>query len=172
MKKIIVIGPGGSGKSYFSKELSQILNIPVFHLDNIFWNKNKTHISKEEFDVRLNEILNEESYIIDGDYSRTYEIRMKNSDTIFFFNFSLEDSLKGAASRVGSYRTDCPFIEDEFDPEFKEFLINWQIETRPIVLELLEKYKNKNIIVFNNREEKEKYISQISSKINIIVNNI
>ena len=172
MKKIIVIGPGGSGKSYFSKELSQILNIPVFHLDNIFWNKNKTHISKEEFDVRLNEILNEESYIIDGDYSRTYEIRMKNSDTIFFFNFSLEDSLKGAASRVGSYRTDCPFIEDEFDSEFKEFLINWQIETRPIVLELLEKYKNKNIIVFNNREEKEKYISQISSKINIIVNNI
>ena len=83
-----------------------------------------------------------------------------------------EDSHKGAASRVGSYRTDCPFIEDEFDPEFKEFLINWQIETRPIVLELLEKYKNKNIIVFNNREEKEKYISQISSKINIIVNNI
>ena len=126
MKKIIVIGPGGSGKSYFSKELSEILNIPVFHLDNIFWNKNKTHISKEEFDVRLNEILNEESYIIDGDYSRTYEIRMKNSDTIFFFNFSLDDSLNGASSRVGTYRTDCPFIENEFDPEFKEFLITLQ----------------------------------------------
>ena len=43
MKKIIVIGPGGSGKSYFSKELSQILDIPVYHLDNIFWNKDKTH---------------------------------------------------------------------------------------------------------------------------------
>ena len=41
MKKIIVIGPGESGKSYFSKELSKILNIPVFHLDNIFWNKTK-----------------------------------------------------------------------------------------------------------------------------------
>jgi len=161
MKKIIVIGPGGSGKSYFSKELSKILNIPVFHLDNIFWNKNKTHISRDEFDVRLNEILNEESYIIDGDYSRTYEIRMKNSDTIFFFNFSLEDSLNGASSRVGIYRTDCPFIENEFDPEFKDFLINWQIETRPKILGLLEKYKDKNIIVFNNRAEKEKYISQI-----------
>ena len=36
MKKIIVIGPGGSGKSYFSKELSKILDIPVYHLDNIF----------------------------------------------------------------------------------------------------------------------------------------
>ena len=80
---------------------------------------------------------------------------------IFFFNFSLEDSLNGASSRVGTYRTDCPFIENEFDPEFKDYLINWQIETRPKVLGLLEKYKDKNIIVFNNRAEKEKYISQI-----------
>ena len=120
-----MIGPGGSGKSYFSKELSQILDIPVYHLDNIFWNKDKTHISSEEFDLKLNEILKEESFIIDGDYSRTYEIRMKNSDTIFFLIFSLEDSLNGASSRVGTYRTDCPFIETEFDPEFKEFLIKW-----------------------------------------------
>lgn len=86
MKKIIVIGPGGSGKSYFSKELSKILDIPVYHLDNIFWNKDKTHISREEFDLKLNEIL-KESFIIDGDYSRTYEIRMKNSDTIFSLIF-------------------------------------------------------------------------------------
>ena len=161
MKRIIVIGPGGSGKSYFSKELSQILNIPVYHLDNIFWDKDKKHISREEFDIKLNEILNEDSFIIDGDYSRTYEIRMKVADTIFFFNFSLEDSLTGASSRVGTYRTDCPFIENEFDPEFKEFLINWQVETKPRVLELLNKYKDKNIIIFNNRDEKEKYISKL-----------
>ena len=94
MKKIIVIGPGGAGKSYFSKELSQILDIPVYHLDNIFWNKDKTHISREEFDLKLNEILKEESFIIDGDYSRTYEIRMKNSDTIFFFRRFVKWSFK------------------------------------------------------------------------------
>ena len=161
MKKIIVIGPGGSGKSYFSKELSQILDIPVYHLDNIFWNKDKTHISREEFDLKLNEILKEESFIIDGDYSRTYETRMKSADTIFFFNFSLEDSLNGVSSRIGTHRTDCPFIENEFDPEFKEFLIHWQIETRPKVLELLKKYKDKNIIIFTNRKDKEEYIERI-----------
>nr|MCR5482981.1 adenylate kinase [Bacilli bacterium] len=127
MKKIIVIGPGGSGKSYFSKELKKILNINVYHLDNIFWDKNKNHLSDIEFDKKLDELLKKESYIIDGDYSRTYEKRIKEADTIFFFNFSLEDSLNGASSRVGTLRSDCPFIENEFDPEFKEFLINWQI---------------------------------------------
>ena len=163
MKKIIVIGPGGSGKSYFSNELHELLNIDVYHLDNIFWNENKIHITREEFDEKLNEILKKDSYIIDGDYSRTYEIRMQNADTIFFFNFSLEDSLNGASSRVGTKRTDCPFIETEFDPEFKEFLINWQINTKPYVLELLNKYNDKNIIIFNNREEKNEYLDKIKS---------
>ena len=165
MNKIVVIGPSGAGKSTFSRKLSSKLNISLYHLDNIFWNKDKTHISREEFDIKLNELLKRDSYIIDGDYSRTYEIRMKNSDTIFFFNFSLEDSLNGASNRVGTYRTDCPFIENEFDPEFKEFLINWQIETRPKVLELLEKYKDKNIIIFNNRDEKEEYINNLKNRI-------
>lgn len=163
MKKIIVIGPGGSGKSYFSKELSKILNIPLFHLDNIFWNENKEHISRVEFDIRLNEILKNDLYIIDGDYSRTYEIRFINCDTIFFFNFSLEDSLKGVENRIGTYRSDCPFVEQEFDPEFKKFLIDWQINTKPKTLELLEKYKDKNIIIFNNRKEKEDYINSIKN---------
>ena len=84
MKKIIVIGPGGAGKSYFSKELSQILDIPAYHLDNIFWNEDKTHISKEEFDLKLNEILKNDKWIIDGDYSRTYELRMEKCDNILF----------------------------------------------------------------------------------------
>ena len=163
MKKIIIIGPGGSGKSYFAKELHDILNIPLYHLDNLFWNVNKIHISREEFDFKLNQILMKDSYIIDGDYSRTYEIRMQQADTIFFFNFSLEDSLAGASSRVGTKRTDCPFVETEFDPEFKEFLINWQSQTKPFVKELLAKYNNKNIIVFNNRDDKIKYIEELKS---------
>ncbi len=164
MKKIIVIGPGGSGKSYFSKELHELLNINLYHLDNIFWNENKTHIPSEEFDLKLKEILKEDSYIIDGDYSRTYEIRMQNADTIFFFDFCLEDSLNGVTNRIGTERTDCPFVEDEFDPEFKEFLINWQKETRPITLELLNKYKDKNIIIFKNREDKINYILKLKKE--------
>ena len=162
MKKIIVIGPGGSGKSYFSKELSKILNIPVFHLDNIFWNKNKTHISRDEFDVRLNEILNEESYIIDGDYSRTYEVRFKNADTIFFLDFPKDICLEGANSRIGKKRDDLPWIEEEFDKEFKEWIINWFIETKPILIELINKYKNdKSIIIFKSREEANDFINSL-----------
>lgn len=53
MKKIIVIGCPGSGKSTFSKALNKITGIPLFHLDMMFWNADKTTVEKTVFLERL-----------------------------------------------------------------------------------------------------------------------
>lgn len=158
MRKVIVIGPSGSGKSYFSKRLSELMNLPLYHLDNIWWKEDKTNITRSEFDSKLKEILKQDKWIIDGDYSRTYEVRMKECDAIFFLDFPLEVSLDGATSRIGKVRTDIPWTEDELDPEFKEWIINWYKTTYPITLELLNKYKDKNIIIFKSRKELNDYL--------------
>ena len=158
MKRIIVIGPSGAGKSLLSEKLHNMLNIPLFHLDNIFWNEDKTHISREEFDTKLMDILKEDEWIIDGDYSRTYEMRMDACDTIIFLNYPVEVCLEGAKSRIGKKRKDLPWVEEEFDPEFKEWIINWY-DNIDNVKALLDKYKNsKEVIVFNNREEANEFI--------------
>lgn len=163
MKKIIVIGPSGAGKSSFSRKLGNILNINVYHLDNLFWREDKSHISKDEFDNKLNNVLINDSWIIDGDYSRTYEIRMKSCDTIFFLDYSLDVCLNGVKERIGKKRVDIPWVEDEFDPEFREWIENWYINTFPITNELLNKYKNeKEIIIFKNREEANKYLELLN----------
>ncbi len=162
MNKIVVVGPSGAGKSEFSRKLNKILNIPLYHLDNIFWNKDKTHIEREEFDCKLNDILYKERWIIDGDYSRTYEIRFKNADTIFFLDYPKDICIEGANSRIGKKRDDLPWIEEEFDNEFKEWIINWFNETKPVLLDLINKYKNeKRIIVFKSREETIDYINNL-----------
>ena len=72
-QKILVIGCAGSGKSTLSKELRDITGLPLFHLDNIWWRPDRSHISREEFDRKLDEILLTDRWILDGDYSRTYE---------------------------------------------------------------------------------------------------
>ena len=164
MKKILVIGPGGAGKSYFSKELSKVTGLPLFHLDNIFWRKDRAHITREEFDSKLLEILNKDKWIIDGDYSRTYELRIQYCDTVYFLDFSLEDCLKGVESRLGKVREDIPFIDEEFDPEFKEWIINWFKDKRPWVIHLEEKFKEKNFIVLKNRNEVNEYLNKIKNK--------
>ena len=164
MNKIIVIGPSGAGKSYFSKQLASITNLPLYHLDNIFWKEDRTHISRDEFDEKLLKILEQDKWIIDGDYSRTYELRIKYADTIIFLYFPLEVALKGAESRIGKPREDIPWQEDIFDPEFKQWIINWYKNTRPWVDHLIEKYKDsKNIVVFKSREEIDTYINNLKN---------
>ena len=159
MNRVIIIGPGGAGKSTFSRKLAEITKLPLYNLDNIYWNENKEHITREEFNEELEKILKEDKWIIDGDYGRTYEIRIKRADTIYFLDYSLETCLNGVSSRIGTKRADCPFIETEFDEEFKEWIINWPKNKRPIVIELLEKYNDKNIIIFKNRKEAEEYLN-------------
>ena len=60
MKKIIVIGCPGSGKSIFSKRLHNKIGIPLFHLDMMYWNEDKTTVDKEVFLERLNNTLQKE----------------------------------------------------------------------------------------------------------------
>lgn len=165
MKKIIVIGRSGTGKSTFSMKLREITNINVYHLDNLFWNADKSQVSRDEFDEKLKEILNKKEWIIDGDYSRTYEERFQSCDTIFFFDLPLSDSLLGVESRIGNKREDLPWKE-EFDEEFKEYIINWDEETAPKLRNLIAKYKDKkNIIVFSSRKESEDYLLTLKNKI-------
>ena len=163
MNRIIVVGPSGAGKSSMSCKLRDILNLPLYHLDNIFWKKDRTHINREEFDTKLSELLSKDSWIIDGDYSRTYEIRMQRADTIVFLDYPLEICLKGVESIIGKPRPDIPWKEDVFDSEFKQWIIDWFKNTRPLLLLLIEKYKHtKNVVILHNREEGEAFINNLS----------
>ncbi len=162
MNKIIVLGPSGAGKSVFSRKLNKITNIPVFHLDNIWWESDKSHIEREVFDKELASILSKDKWIIDGDYSRTYEIRFQNADTVFFLDYPLDLCLTGAEERIGKKREDLPWVEEEFDKEFQEWIINWFKDVRPIVYSMIDKYKNnKNIYIFKSRNDADNFISNL-----------
>lgn len=162
MKKIIVIGCPGSGKSYFSKKLKDILNYPIYHLD-LIWNKpDKTTISREEFDSILNKIFLEDTWIMDGNYQRTLEMRINACDTIILLDFDLEVSLEGATSRVGQQRDDMPWKEESLSEEFKNKILSFREEKLPEIYKLLDKYKDeKKIIIFKNREESNNYLDSL-----------
>ncbi len=159
MQKVIIIGCPGSGKSFFSKKLNEVTKLPLYHLDNIYHKQDGTHISREEFDNKLQEIFQKEKWIMDGNYQRTLEVRIKEADTIFLLDFNTETCINGALDRVGKDRDDIPWKEDKLNEEFKEFILNFSKNQLPVIYELLDKYKEKNIIIFKNREEIETYIS-------------
>lgn len=163
MKKISVIGCPESGKSTFSKTLEGIINIPIYHLDMMYWNEDRTTVEKSVFQKRLFEALTGEKWIIDGNYASTLEARLKASDTVFFLDYPLEVCMAGILERRGKPRSDMPWVEKEteLDEEFVNFVMNYREKSRPEVLSLLERYKDKKIYVFKSREEADEFLESL-----------
>ena len=158
-----MIGCPGSGKSTFSKSLHNVTGIPLFHLDMMFWNGDKTTVEKSVFLERLLKVIQNSEWIIDGNYGATMDLRMQACDTIVFLDYPLEVCLNGIKERRGKPRTDMPWIENEGeeDAEFIEFIKNYNEESRPKVMKLLDKYSDKDIFIFNNRDEAEEFLNQM-----------
>ena len=165
MDKIIVIGSPGAGKSTFARKLRDVTHLPLYYLDQLWHKPDQTNISKEEFDKRLGEWIRTDRWIIDGNYQRTLEIRMKVCDTVFLLDFPVEICLLGAKSRVGKEREDLPWVETEFDEEFRQAILDFPEKMLPQIYELIDKYgKEKTIVIFRSREETDGYLEKFGNR--------
>ncbi len=162
MKRVMVIGCPGSGKSTFSRALHEKTKLPLYHLDMMNWNSDGTTVEKHVFIERLQETVHKDKWIIDGNYGSTMEIRLQACDTVIFLDYPLEICLEGVRERRGKERADIPWVEpvNEVDEDFIEFIKNYNNKNRPVVRKLLEKYSDKTILIFRNREEADKYLDE------------
>ena len=166
MKKIIIIGCPGSGKTTFAEKLNKCTKLPLFYLDAIWHKPDRTHILREEYDKRLAEIFELEEWIIDGNYSRTIEIRMKMCDTIFLFDLPIEVCIAGATERLGKSRYDIPWVDTELDPKLKQAIEEFPNKNLPKIYELLDKYREgKEVIIFRSREQVDEYVEKLRKEL-------
>lgn len=162
LQKIIVIGSPGAGKSTLSRKLRDKTGLPLYYLDLIWHKPDKTNISREEFDRRLDEIISGERWIIDGNYQRTLEKRIKACDTVILLDYPLDVCFEGARSRVGTKREEMPWIETELDSEFAQCINDFPQKKLPQIYELLEQYKHgREIVVLRSRGAAEKYVQAL-----------
>ena len=162
MKKIIIIGCPGSGKTTFAEKLQRVTNLPLYYLDAIWHKPDRTHISREEYDKKLSEIFQTEEWIIDGNYNRTIKERIQKSDTIFLFDLPTDVCLQGATERLGKERYDVPWVDTELDSNFKKQIEEFSDKVLPRVYELLTKYSDgKQVVAFKSRIEADEYLDNM-----------
>ena len=165
MKKIIVIGCPGSGKTTFSVRLGRALGLPLFHLDAIWHKPDRTHISREEFDARLGDLLRQDSWIIDGNYSRTAERRIAACDTVILFDLPTEVCLAGAVARLGEKRADMPWVDTTLDPALQREIEQFREGTLPMLYRLIAQYgADKTVAVFKSRGEADAFLRQVAQE--------
>ena len=165
MKKIIIIGCPGAGKTTFAEKLCHKTGLPLVYLDAIWHRADRSHVSREEFDRLLGEILSGEEWIIDGNYSRTLERRLLACDTVVLFDLPTETCLAGAVARLGKKRPDMPWVDTELDPHLRGEIEKFRAETLPEIASLLEKHGNgRRVEIFRSREEADAFLEAFEKR--------
>lgn len=86
MKRVMIIGCPGSGKTTLSHEIAKILRLPLYHLDLVMWQENWTAVPYQEFIAEQNKIIATESWVVDGNFTKSIPARIMASDTIVFLD--------------------------------------------------------------------------------------
>ena len=159
MRKVLVIGSGGAGKSIFSRRLSDISGIELIHLDKIYWRPNWTEPSKEDWQKVTAELLKKEAWIIDGNYGSTMKDRFAACDTVIFLDLPRVICLYRVLKRFLLYKKNvrpdmADGCQEKIDWEFLSWIWNFAKNTKPKIEKLLEQFKNeKKIIHLRSRAE-------------------
>ena len=166
MKKIAIIGSGGAGKSTLARQLSKKLAIEVYHLDALFWQPNWVLSSRERQREIQTDLVKKESWIIDGNYGSTFDIRLSAADTIVFLDIHRVICLYRAFKRMIQYRNRTrpdmgEGCEERFDLDFFKWIWDFPKKRRPALIKTLEDLSaEKNVIVLSSLKEIKDFIKK------------
>ncbi|MGM0883728.1 MAG: DNA topology modulation protein [Bacillota bacterium] len=167
MKKIVLIGSGGSGKSTLAGKLGKILSIEVYHLDAIFWKPGWIGTPKDEQKAVQEELVNRDSWIIDGNYGGTIDIRLQAADTIIFIDLSRWICLSRVLKRRFQYRNKkradmAEGCEERISLKFLKWVWEYPAIQKPKILDKLRKLSNeKKVIVLKSPNGVREFLANV-----------
>ena len=170
MKRVVVIGNAASGKSSLSMKIQELTNIPAYHLDKILWKKDWERTTEEEFTTKHDEILRNDSWIIDGvAYKSTYHKRFSRADTIIFLDTSLEECKKRGLQRMKEdIERPNPYVTEgcryplELVEEQNEVIESFHNEYRVHILEMIKQFNDeKTVIILSTDEDVQNFLDSI-----------
>ncbi len=168
MKKILIIGSGGAGKSTFARRLGEKTGIEIIHLDKLHWKPNWTEPPKDEWKETLEKAMCGEAWIMDGNYSGTLEMRLVACETVIFLDMPrivcVYRVIKRVALSCGKTRPDmAENCFEQFDWEFIKWIWDFQNRSKPKMERLLTQFRDeKTVIRLKSKREVENFFVNYS----------
>jgi adenylate kinase family enzyme len=165
MKKVLVIGSGGAGKSTFARHLGKLLDIGVIHLDALYWHPGWIETPRAEWRKVLEELLRRDAWIIDGNYSNTLALRLEKCDTVIFLDIARPICLWRVLKRAILYRSRirpdmAEGCRERLDLGFIRWVWSYNSRTRPQIIEILrESAQNQKVIWLRSQAEIKRFLT-------------
>jgi adenylate kinase family enzyme len=165
MRKVLVIGSGGSGKTTFSKQLGARTGLPVIHLDQLFWHPGWVKTPDEEWDRLIADICSREQWIMDGNYGRTLAQRIGAADTIIFLDLPrwlcTWRIVKRQIRYAGRIRPDsAPGCPERLTWEFVSWVWTYPNRRRPDIMQRLESVRaTKRVVVLRSEGQLQEFLN-------------
>lgn len=159
MKRIMIIGCGGAGKSTLARELGDLLQLPLVHLDKAYWRPNWLERDKQEWEQIVTKLADQDQWILDGNYGGTMDIRLQRADTVVFLDRSRWLCVYRVLLRLwrtaGRTRPDmAEGCEERFSFAFLHYVFFYNNTRRPGILKKLHQLSSKQT-VFRLRTQRE-----------------
>ena len=169
MKKILVIGSGGAGKTTLALRVGAITGLPVAHLDRLYWGPGWTMPDREAWLRRLENAMSESEWILDGNYSATLGVRLAEADTVLFLDFPPHvcawRAIKRYARHRGSTRPDmAPGCEERLTLGFLHWIWTFRSRRRDGLNRMLSKHARKaEVVVLRSQKEIDRYVGKLAA---------
>ena len=160
------MGNGGSGKSTFARKLAQKTGLPLIHLDVEYWRPGWDPMSKDEWRLRVSELVKGERWIMDGNFNRTIELRLQKADTVIYLDYNrmvcLLRWLKRVITNWGKSRSDMgPGCNEWFDPEFAAWIWKFNRCNRARYYALLDAQIGITVHIFRNPRQLKRFLKTL-----------
>ena len=131
MQRVLIIGSSGAGKSTLATRIAEKLHLPVIHLDTEYWQPGWTVPPEENWREKVAELVARDRWVMDGNYSGSFDLRMPRADMIVWLDpptwICLLRALKRAVTLWGRTRPDmAPGCPEKFDLEFFLWILNFR----------------------------------------------
>ena len=168
MRRILVIGSGGAGKSMVSARLGERLGLPVIHLDAHYWQPAWVEPPKAVWEQTVRRLLSGEAWVMDGNYGGTLDLRLAAADTVVFLDLPrwrcLGRVLRRRVRFHGRSRPDmAPGCSERLTSSFVRWIWNYPRDRRPrLLIKLRALEQEKCVVVLRSPGEVRRFLRRLT----------